>query len=176
MTEHNHMAPEQLLNYLDELGIAHTTVEHPPVFTVEEAKRLRGRLTGGNCKSLFLKNKKGQMWLVVAPEDHRIDLDALAVSLGSNRLSFGSPQRLLAHLGVIPGAVTPLAVFNDHAGAVAVAIYADLLVHEQLNFHPLVNYQTTAISTTDLLRFLEVTGHPPLVLESADAGKLEKPA
>lgn len=162
----NHLTPEQLLGYLDELGIAHTTVQHPPVFTVEEAKRIRGRLDGGHCKTLFLKNKKGQMWLVVAPEDLKIDLDALAESLGSKRLSFGSSQRLLSHLGVIPGAVTPLAAVNDRDGVVPVAIYEDLLLHKQLNFHPLVNDQTTTISSTDLVRFLEATGHQPILLES----------
>jgi len=99
------------------------------------------------------------MWLVVAPEDLKIDLGVLAETLGSKRLSFGSPQRLLTHLGVFPGAVTPLAAVNDRDGVVTVAIYADLLVHEQLNFHPLVNDQTTAISSNDLVRFLEATGH-----------------
>ena len=81
--------PEQLLAYLDELGIAHETVDHPPVYTVEEAKRLRGTLPGANCKSLFLKNKKGQMWLVVVSEDHRVDLERLADVLGSKRICAG---------------------------------------------------------------------------------------
>ena len=159
------MTPQQLLAYLDELGVAHTTIDHPPVYTVDEAKRLRGTLPGANCKSLFLKNKKGQLWLVVVSEDQRVELARLADSLGSKRLSFASPRRLMEHLGVIPGAVSPLAVVNDTTGEVAVVVASDVLGHERLNFHPLVNYQTTAISAEGFLRFLEKTGHDPTVLQ-----------
>jgi len=161
---HTHSTPIELLAYLDELGIDHDTVDHPPVYTVEEAKRLRGTLPGANCKSLFLKNKKGQMWLLVVSEDHRVDLARLADSLGSKRLSLASPRRLMEHLGVIPGAVSPFAVINDPAAEVAVVVAADVLRHETLNFHPLVNHRTTAISSDDFLRFLEATGHDPRVL------------
>ena len=160
----SHFTPEQLLAYLDELGISHRTIDHPPVFTVDQAKRLRGSLPGGNCKSLFLRNKKGRMWLVVVPEDHRVDLATLAESLGSSRLSFASPQRLMAHLGVIPGAVTPLAVVNDVDDEVQVAVAASLLQKEWLNFHPLVNDRTTTLDSADFVRFLEATGHPPQLL------------
>lgn len=160
------MTPEALLDYLDELGLDHSTIEHPPVFTVEEAKRLRGTLPGGNCKSLFLKNKKGEMWLVVVAEDHRVDLEKLAAALGSKRLSFASPQRLLDYLGVIPGAVSPLAVVNDRGCALTVVLSAELLDFEVLNFHPLVNDRTTALVTTDFFRFLRSTGHEPTVMRA----------
>jgi Ala-tRNA(Pro) deacylase len=155
---------ESLLAHLDGLGIDHTTIDHPPVFTVEEAKRLRGTLPGANCKSLFLKNKKGQMWLVVVPEDHRVNLDLLGANLGSKRLSFASEQRLRDHLGVIPGAVSPLAVVNDRSGVVTVVLFGDILEHDVLNFHPLVNDRTTTLSTAGFLRFLEATNHEPVVL------------
>ena len=166
MSASAHATPEGLLQYLDELGIPQSTIDHPPVFTVAEAKRLRGSLPGGNCKSLFLKNKRGEMWLVVLPEDRRANLDRLAQSFGSKRLSFASPERLMEHLGVIPGAVTPLAVINDPQGDVCVAVAAELLDCETLNFHPLVNYRTTAISSSDFVRFLEASGHPPVLLRS----------
>ena len=166
MSNETHATPEELIAYLDELGIAHTTIDHPPVFTVDEAKRLRGTLPGGNCKSLFLKNKGGDMWLVVLPEDHRADLDRLAHTFGSKRLSFASPERLMEHLGVIPGAVTPLAAINDPAGSVRVAVAAALLENKTLNFHPLVNHRTTTIGSSDFVRFLEATGHPPVVLQA----------
>lgn len=160
-----HRTPEQLLSYLDELGITHETVDHPAVYTVEEAKRLRGTLPGANCKSLFLKNKKGQMWLVVVSENQRVDLARLADSLGSKRLSFGSPQGLMERLGVIPGAVSPLAVINDTSRDVVVVVAADVLRHDRLNFHPLVNDRTTAISAEGFVLFLVETGHEPLILE-----------
>jgi Ala-tRNA(Pro) deacylase len=163
-----HWTPEQLLAYLDELEITTTTVSHPPVFTVEEAKRLRGPLQTGHCKSLFLRNKKGAMWLVVLPEDQKVDLRRLAEILGAGRFGFASPERLDTYLGVIPGAVTPFAVVNDTAGVVTVVLEKGLLDADPLHFHPLDNSLTTAISPDDLLRFLDETGHPVTVLDSAD--------
>ena len=97
------LSPQQLFARLAELGIAHRTVEHPPVFTVEEAKALRGNLPGHHIKNLFLRNKKEEMWLVVALEDRTIDLKRLGGTLGAGRLSFGSPERLAKYLGVEPG-------------------------------------------------------------------------
>ena len=158
-------SPEQLFERLDALGITTRTVEHPPVFTVQEAQRLRGQLAGGHCKNLFLRNKKGKMWLVVCNEESTVDLKALAKRLGAGRFSFGSPHRLMEHLGVIPGAVTPLAIINDHDGAVKVVIERSLLQHEALNCHPLDNARTSTIGTADLVRFLEAEGHAPEVFD-----------
>jgi Ala-tRNA(Pro) deacylase len=158
-------AEEALFHRLAELGIKTVTVEHPPVFTVEEAKRLRGSLPGGHCKSLFLRNKKGEMWLVVTLEDRAIDLKALGDRIGAGRVSFGSPDRLMRHLGVIPGAVTPFAVLNDRDRAVAVVLDAGMLRHDPLNYHPLRNDRTTAIAPQDLVRFLEAEGHSPQVID-----------
>jgi len=158
--------PEQLLSYLDELGIATDTVTHEPVFTVAEAKRVRGQLEGGHCKSLFLRNKKGAMWLFVLFEDSEIDLRSLGDSLGAGRFGFASRERLDRYLGVIPGAVTPFAVINDEGGEVTVVLERGLLGTNPLHFHPLDNGQTTAISPKDLLRFLEATGHPPVLVDT----------
>lgn len=168
MSSHDPSSPEDLLTFLDELGIAHQTVDHAPVFTVAEAKLLRGSLPGGHSKSLFLKNKKGHMWLVVVPEDQVVDLRVLAESLGAKRLSFGSPDRLMAHLGVIPGAVTPFAAVNDPMALVTVAVSISLLGRDPLNFHPLVNHRTTSIRSADLIRFLEATGHQVRLLEDSE--------
>ena len=158
-------AEEAPFNRLAELGIKTNTVEHPPVFTVEEAKRLRGSLPGGHCKSLFLRNKKGEMWLVVALEDRPIDLKALGDKFGAGRVSFGSAERLMANLGVIPGGVTPFAVLNDGARHVKVVLDAAMLKHSPLNYHPLRNDRTTAITPEDLVRFLEAEGHPPQIVD-----------
>jgi Ala-tRNA(Pro) deacylase len=161
--------PADLFAYLDSLAIATSTIEHAPVFTVEQAKEHRGELEGGHCKSLFLRDKKGRMWLVVTLEDRQIDLKALPPLLGSGRLSFGSAERLMTYLGVIPGAVTPFAVVNDVEGHVGVALDEAMLESDPLNYHPLDNAMTTAISPTDLLRFLHATGHAPQILD-LDAG------
>ena len=157
--------PEQLLTRLAELGIACRTVSHPPVFTVEEAKALRGELPGGHVKNLFLRDKKGAMWLVVAEEDRRIDLKALAARLGAGKVSFASAERLMAYLGVVPGDVTPIGLINDRGQEVRVVIDAGLLAHDPVNVHPLTNDRTTAISPRDLLRFIEACGHEPQVMD-----------
>ncbi len=157
--------PADLFELLDTLGIETQTFTHDAVFTVDEARRIRGDIPGGHSKNLFLRTKKGSMWLIVAREDRGIDLKELAARLGSDRFSFGSPRRLMDALGVIPGAVTPLAVINDEEGAVRVVIDRGLLEESPLNFHPLDNAMTTAITPRDFLSFLESTGHEPIVID-----------
>jgi Ala-tRNA(Pro) deacylase len=157
--------PQQLFARLDQLGIAHRTVEHPPVFTVEEAKALRGNLPGHHIKNLFLRNKKEEMWLVVALEDRAIDLKRLGDALGAGRLSFGSADRLKRYLGVEPGSVTPLSLVNDEARAVRLVLDRGVADGGPVNAHPLVNTMTTALAPADLLRFFEATGHTPRWLD-----------
>jgi Ala-tRNA(Pro) deacylase len=158
--------PDALFARLRELGIATETLQHEPVFTVEEAKRLRGELSGGHTKNLFLRNKKGRMWLVVCLEDREIDLKALGAQLESGRLSFGSADRLMTYLGVVPGAVTPFAAINDTQGQVQVMLDRGMLAaHHRLNFHPLDNAMTTGIAPDDLVRFLEAVDHAPGYLD-----------
>jgi Ala-tRNA(Pro) deacylase len=157
--------PQQLFARLDQLGISHRTVEHPPVFTVEEAKALRGNLPGHHIKNLFLRNKKEEMWLVVALEDRAIDLKRLGEVLGAGRLSFGSADRLKRTLGVEPGSVTPLSLVNDEARAVQLVVDRDVADGGPVNAHPLVNTMTTALAPADLLRFFDATGHTPRWLD-----------
>jgi Ala-tRNA(Pro) deacylase len=159
---------------LDNFGIAHKTVSHPPAFTVEEARALRGTVAGSHTKNLFLRDKKGTLFLVVAPEDAAIELKSLHRLLGaSGRFSFGSPELLRELLGVEPGSVTPFAVINDKAVRVTVVLDAAMMAHEVLNFHPLVNTGTTTISREGLLKFLEATGHRPRIEAVSGAGGLE---
>jgi Ala-tRNA(Pro) deacylase len=158
-------SPDQLLARLETLGIQSRTVSHPPVFTVEQAKALRGKLPGGHVKNLFLRNKKGAMWLVVAEEDRCIDLKALGEKIGAGRVSFGSADRLMQYLGVLPGSVTPFGVINDSGHEVQVVLDQALLAHDPINVHPLTNDRTTAISPKDLLTFLDATGHKPQIID-----------
>jgi len=133
---------------------------------VEEAKALRGQLAGGHTKNLFLRNKKGRMWLVVCLEDRDIDLKELAGRLDGGRLSFASAERLGQYLGVVPGAVTPFAVINDTGGAVTLALDRRMLEsYDIIHAHPLDNAMTTAIAPGDLVTFLEAVGHSPLYLD-----------
>jgi len=157
-------SPDDLFAYLDSLGIAHQTVNHAAVFTVEEARTQRDRVAGGYTKNLFLRDKKGILFLIVAPEDASIELKSLHRLLGaSGRFSFGAADLMRATLGIEPGSVTPFSVINDKAGLVTVVLDAAMMVHEALNFHPLVNTGTTTISREGLVRFLEATGHPPRI-------------
>jgi len=158
--------PEQLLARLDVLGIETATHRHPPLFTVEESKRLRGALPGAHCKSLFLKDKKGSLWLLVALEDRQVDIKSLKPRLGArSSLSFGKPELLLEVLGVTPGSVTPFGLINDTALRVTVVLDKAMLGHDPLNYHPLTNEATTAIAAGDLLRFIEDCGHRMVVLD-----------
>ena len=158
-------SPQQLFARLQELGIAQRTVEHPAVFTVEQAKALRGDLPGHHVKNLFLRNKKEEMWLVVALEDRAIDLKRLGEALDAGRLSFASPERLRRHLGVEPGSVTPLALINDQARAVQLVLDRGLADGGPVNVHPLINTMTTSVAPADLLRFFEAIGHSPRWLD-----------
>jgi Ala-tRNA(Pro) deacylase len=145
------------------MGIEAVTHEHAAVHTVEEAQEEKGDLPGAHTKNLFLRDKKGVMWLVVALHDRDVDLKALAPVLGARgRLSFGSERRLMKYLGVVPGSVTPFAVVNDHGGEVGVALDRGLRDQEIWNAHPLDNTMTTALRGEDVVRFLKETGHTPV--------------
>ena len=159
------LTPEQLFRHLDALGIAHRTVSHPPVFTVAQAAALRGELPGGHCKSLFLKDKKGEFWLVVMLEERRISLNRLAARLAAPRFSFAAAEDLYALLGVRPGSVTPFALVNDAAHRVTPVLDRAMLECDPLNYHPLENDRTTAIAPADLLRFIAAGGHAPVIVE-----------
>lgn len=162
-------SPEALMARLDELGIAYRSHRHAPVFTVPEAKALRGELPGHHIKNLFLRNKKGRMWLAVIDEDRPVDLASLADRLEAGRFSFGSPERLMTHLGVLPGAVTPMSLINDRDHLVQPVLDAKIIAGGPINCHPLVNDMTLTIEAPDLLRFIEACGHRPTVLDF-DAG------
>jgi len=156
--------PEQLFAALDALGIAHQTVKHPPVFTVEQAASLRGQIAGGHTKNLFLRDKKHALFLVVAQEDAEIDLKGLHRQLGaSGRFSFVSSDLLREVWGVEAGAVTPFGAINDTQARVTVVLDAPMMQFETLNYHPLVNTMTTSITREDLVIFLEATGHVPRI-------------
>lgn len=162
--------PTDLFAFLDRLGIRHTTVCHPPVFTVEESRALRGTIPGGHTKNLFLKDKGGACYLVVASENATIDLKGLHRRLGARgRFSFGPADALWELLGVLPGAVTPFAAINDVSGKVVIVLDRAMMDHEILNYHPLVNTMTTSISGVGLMTFLKACGHEPRIEAASDA-------
>ena len=156
---------KELFARLQELGIPAITVEHPPMFTVEQSVSLRESIPGALTKNLFLTDKDGRMVLVVAKDDMRVDLKALAKRLSAGRFSFGKGELLEAVLGVPAGSVTPFALINPSAEAVIVVVDAALLDFAEVNCHPLVNTATTRLATQDLIRFIEACGHSPRILQ-----------
>src|SRR5690349_10995633 len=160
-----HLSPQELLERLSSLGIRTETVEHEPVFTVAESQHVKERIPGAHSKNLFVKDKKGRYFLISAKHDTAIDLKRTHEAIGaSGRLSFGSADQLRALLGVEPGSVTAFAVVNDTEGKVTMILDANLMEHERVNFHPLVNSMTTGVSREDLVKFLKSTGHEPHIL------------
>ena len=156
---------QDLMARFAELDIEFTTHRHPALWTVEESKQLRGDLPGGHCKSLFLKDKKGVFYLVVALEDREIDMKRLRRPIGAAQLSFGRPELLMELLGVIPGSVTPFGLINDTEIQVRVVLDREMLEHDPLNYHPLTNEATTAIAPGDLVAFVQACGHEPQILD-----------
>ncbi|MBT3702566.1 MAG: prolyl-tRNA synthetase associated domain-containing protein [Alphaproteobacteria bacterium] len=152
---------QQLFEFFLELDIQTTTHRHAALHTVEQSQELRGDLPGGHCKSLFLKDKKAQLWLIVALEDREVNLKTLHKQIGSGRLSFGKAELMWDILGVRPGSVTPFSLINDKDQQMNVVLDQGMLEFDLLNYHPLHNEATTAISTVDLLRFIDATGHTP---------------
>ena len=158
--------PADLFTFLDRLNIAHSTVTHPPLFTVTDSQALRGTIPGGHTKNLFLKDKKDNYFLVTVGEDAVVDLKQIHHLIGAaGRVSFGRPEMLMELLGVTPGAVTVFGLINDTEGKVKIVLDQALMSHDVINGHPLTNEATTSIAAADLVRFVEATGHDPVILE-----------
>lgn len=156
---------DDLFAFLERQGIMTSTVDHPPLLTVEDAKTHRGTIDGAHTKNLLLKDRKGKLFLVVLQEDASLDLKTVHQTLGANgKVSFGSADLLREVLGVIPGAVSPFGVINDTENQVTVVLDTALMESAKLNHHPLVNTKTTTIGRDDLVAFLKAAGHPPRFL------------
>ena len=156
--------PEDLFARLEELGIETTTHEHPPLYTVEQSRELRGEIPGGHSKNLFMKDKKGRVALASLQEDTEVDLKGFGQKIGIGRISFGKPDLLMELLGVEPGGVTPFGLINDTENRVTVVLEERLMAHEVVNFHPLTNAATTSIRPDDLLKFIRACGHEPAII------------
>ncbi|MDR6532219.1 Ala-tRNA(Pro) deacylase [Caulobacter rhizosphaerae] len=156
-----------LLSFLDAHGVAHATLDHPPVFRVEEGLEIKAALPGGHTKNLFLKDAKGQLWLISALGETAIDLKRLHTVIGSARLSFGNAELMLETLGVTPGSVTAFGLINDTDHRVRFVLDAALAKADPVNFHPLSNDATTAVSQAGFRRFLAALGVTPMIVDFA---------
>jgi Ala-tRNA(Pro) deacylase len=161
--------PADLFALFDRLGIEHSTIEHPPFFTVEAGRAWHDKIPGLHCKNLFIKDRKGGIWLVVMPADKRADLGRLEKALGAPRFSFARPDALHEVLALTPGAVTPFGLINDTQRRVTVILDQEMLDSEWVNLHPLHNAASTTLRSADLLRFVRTLSYEPIVMRLPDA-------
>lgn len=161
--------PQELFNLLESMGIQTTTHEHEAVFTVEESAKIKQEIPGGHTKNLFLKDKKGNYFMIVAEGTAQIKLNSVHGLIGAKgRVSFGKPEDLMELLGVKPGSVTAFAPMNDTENKVKVIIDEPLLRYDLINCHPLTNEMTTTISRDDLLKFLDDVKHTPEIIQVSE--------
>jgi Ala-tRNA(Pro) deacylase len=156
--------PDELFALLDQLGIEHSTITHPPFFTVQEGRHWHDKIPGLHCKNLFIKDRKGGIWLVVMPADKRADLAWLEKTLGAPRFSFARPEALQEVLELTPGSVTPFGLINDRQRRVTVILDQDMLDAEWMNVHPLHNAASTTLRSADLLRLVRALGYDPIII------------
>jgi Ala-tRNA(Pro) deacylase len=150
----------QVTSALDALGISYELYEHPPVFTGDEAAQHWAGIDATHVKNLFLRNKKGDRhYLVILDIEKEADLRHLVKIIGDDRLSFGSPERLMARLGLTPGSVSPFGLLNDGTQSVRVIVDGDLKNADRLIFHPNINTASLTISRADFERFLASLGN-----------------
>jgi Ala-tRNA(Pro) deacylase len=164
----------QLLAFLDEIGVAQTTHDHPAVFRVGEGEEIKAAIPGAHTKNLFLKDAKGQLWLISAADSTVIDLKRLHTVIGSARLSFGAEALMVETLGVTPGSVTALALINDRDRRVRFVLDHALAQAAQLNFHPLTNTATTTLGAEGFRAFLRALAVRPLVVDFTAMKVLEE--
>ncbi|MEM7423980.1 MAG: YbaK/EbsC family protein [Pseudomonadota bacterium] len=158
----------------DAHGIAYAHNTHPPLHTVEESKRLRGELPGAHVKNMFLKDKKSQLWLVTCLEHRKIRIRDLEKQIGAPKASFGKPDLLWDALGIRPGAVSPFGLINDPAQRVHAVLDRQMLEVDPINAHPLHNEATTTVKSSDFLRFFELVGHQPAIVDFDALEALER--
>jgi Ala-tRNA(Pro) deacylase len=150
----------QLFALFDELGLEHDTHYHRPVFTVDEGADIKSTMPGGHTKNLFLKAKDGAIFLVCALGSSKVALNQLHKTLGCARLSFGNEALMHEILGVTPGSVTIFGLINDRSRRVTLVLDDALMAYDIVNFHPLLNDATTAMSSFDLMKFVQNWGGP----------------
>jgi Ala-tRNA(Pro) deacylase len=160
---------DELFALFDQLGIAHETVEHPAIFTVEEGRDWHDKIPGLHCKNFFMEDKKGEVWLVTLPADKRGDIGRIQKSAGAAKLSFGKPDLMEEVLGITPGSVTPFALINDKSHRCHVILDTDMMQSELANYHPLRNTASTCIKSADLLKFIRHLGFEALIFDCGKA-------
>ncbi len=158
---------DEVLAAIETMDISHETISHEPLYTVEQSKQVAFEKPGAMTKNLFLRNKKGRMFLLVVEQDRMVDLRGLRdkLNLTGGHLAFASTERLSKFLGVVPGSVSPLTLINDHSNKVQIYIEKPLIEQEWIYMHPCRNTHTTRMRCDDLLKLLDTWDHPAILLD-----------
>jgi len=159
---------DDLYAFFDRHNIVYETVEHPPIFTVADGADIKAKIPGGKTKNLFLKDKRGRLFLICAMAMTTIRLNRLHAVLGCKRLSFAKEELLWEHLGVRPGSVTLFSIINDPRQSVTLILDAALLQESRVNFHPLENTATTGVSQKHMLRFIQACERKPIIIDFSE--------
>lgn len=148
---------------LDALGIDYERVDHAPAQTMEDCLVIEECLSAAICKNLFLCNRQGTVfYLLMMPGDKVFKTKELSNQIGSARLSFAGPDKMLEYLDILPGAVSVLGLMNDKGGAVQLLVDEDLLREEYVGCHPCVNTSSLKIRSVDVFeKILSAVGHLP---------------
>lgn len=162
-------SPDALMDRLRELGIEFSLHHHKAVFTVAESEAVDKQIAGTHCRNLFLRDKKKNNFLLVLQNATEVDVKKLPDVIGSDRLSFGSADRLWEYLGVRPGSVCPYSIINDTGHNVKILLDKSMMETEIVNYHPLLNTMTISAKPADLIKFIESTGHTPHIVDLSPA-------
>lgn len=162
-------SPEELMAQLENMGIEFKLYHHEAVYTVEESEKVDAGIEGTPCRNLFLRDKKKKNFLVVLQHATEVDMKKLPSVIGSDRLSFGSADRLWQYLGVRPGSVCPFAITNDTDNQVKILLDKSMMETDLVNYHPLLNTMTVGLTPDDLIKFIESTGHEAHIVDLSPA-------
>ena len=163
----------ELIELLKKESYKMTVHQHDALFTVQDSKKLRGKIEGAHSKNLFLKNKKNKFFLLTCEEADKIDLKRISKSLGLGNTSFAKEEYLDQYLKIKPGSVSPFALLNDEEGEVSFYLEQTLYESEFVNFHPLINTSTITIENNKFLEFMIENDKKIHIFSSAD-GKILK--
>ena len=147
--------------------------QHDALFTVEDSKKLRGKIDGAHSKNLFLKNKKNKFFLLTCEEADKVDLKRISKSLDLGNTSFAKEEYLDQYLKIKPGSVSPFALLNDEGGQIDFYLEQSLYQSKFVNFHPLVNTFTITIETKKFIEFM-IENHKKIHIFSSAEEKILK--
>lgn len=141
----------KVYDFLDELNIEYTRVDHEALETMEALKQVNVDFEVDICKNLFLCNRqKTAYYLLMMPGDKKFLTKELSSQINSARLSFASGEDMERFLDITPGSLSVMGLMNDTENNVKLLIDEDILKNEYFGCHPCINTSTLRIKVKDL--------------------------